>query len=138
MANSTHGVTKVDMAHLETYKAITAPSDVAGVPFESLERLEEREAPAGLRRQVRPGAQRLQRRDGSQDRRPAVSLEVRFVRLTLAALLLIPIAAAASVSIQYEDGAFKVVGLAVAPKDNSGIHRYHRTRQPAFVRHLLR
>ena len=36
MANSTHGVTKVDAAHLETYKAITAPSDVAGVPFESL------------------------------------------------------------------------------------------------------
>jgi len=36
MANSTHGVTKLDTAHLETYKAITAPSDVAGVPFESL------------------------------------------------------------------------------------------------------
>ncbi len=36
MANSTHGVTKLDMAHLDTYKAITAPSDVAGVPFESL------------------------------------------------------------------------------------------------------
>ena len=36
MANSTHGVTKLDAAHLDTYKAITAPSDVAGVPFESL------------------------------------------------------------------------------------------------------
>ncbi len=36
MANTTHGVTKLDVAHLDTYKAITAPSDVAGVPFESL------------------------------------------------------------------------------------------------------
>ena len=36
MANSTHGVTKLDASHLDTYKAITAPSDVAGVPFESL------------------------------------------------------------------------------------------------------
>jgi hypothetical protein len=36
MANSTHGVTKLDMAHLDTYKPITAHSDVAGVPFESL------------------------------------------------------------------------------------------------------
>jgi hypothetical protein len=36
MANSTHGVTKLDMAHLDTYKPITSHSDVAGVPFESL------------------------------------------------------------------------------------------------------
>ncbi len=36
MANSAHGVTKVDAAHLDTYKAITAPSDIAGVPYESL------------------------------------------------------------------------------------------------------
>ncbi len=36
MANSTHGVTKLDVAHLDTYKPITAPSDVAGVPYESL------------------------------------------------------------------------------------------------------
>jgi len=39
MANSTHGVTKLDTAHLETYKAITAPSDVAGVPFTNIEDL---------------------------------------------------------------------------------------------------
>jgi hypothetical protein len=36
MANSTHGVTKLDVAHLDSYKAITAPSDIAGVPYESL------------------------------------------------------------------------------------------------------
>lgn len=36
MANTTHGVTKLDTAHLDQYKPITAPSDVAGVPFESL------------------------------------------------------------------------------------------------------
>lgn len=36
MANSTHGVTKLDVAHLDTYKPITAPSDIAGVPYESL------------------------------------------------------------------------------------------------------
>ena len=33
MANSAHGVTKLDASHLETYKAITAPTDVTGVPF---------------------------------------------------------------------------------------------------------
>src|SRR5580698_2473620 len=36
MANSRHGVTKLDAAHLDGYKAITTPSDVTGVPFESL------------------------------------------------------------------------------------------------------
>lgn len=36
MANTTHGVTKLDVAHLDTYKPITAPTDVTGVPFESL------------------------------------------------------------------------------------------------------
>jgi hypothetical protein len=41
------------------------------------------------------------------------------VRLTLAALLLSSIAAAASVSIQYENGVFKVVGAAVAPNETS-------------------
>jgi hypothetical protein len=41
MANSTHGVTKLDTAHLETYKAITAPSDVAGVPFTTIEDLKD-------------------------------------------------------------------------------------------------
>jgi hypothetical protein len=40
--------------------------------------------------------------------------------MTLAALLLVPIAAAAGVSIQYEDGAFKVVGLAAVPSQASG------------------
>ncbi len=40
-------------------------------------------------------------------------------RLTLAALLLVSTAAAASVSIQYEDGAFKVVGITVAPSQTS-------------------
>jgi len=37
MANSTHGVTKVDASHLETYKAITAPTDVTGVPFKTID-----------------------------------------------------------------------------------------------------
>jgi len=36
MANSSHGVTKLDASHLETYKPITAPTDVTGVPFQSL------------------------------------------------------------------------------------------------------
>lgn len=36
MANSTHGVTKLDVAHLDTYKPITKPSDISGVPYESL------------------------------------------------------------------------------------------------------
>jgi hypothetical protein len=40
MANSNHGVTKLDMAHLETYNAITSPvSDVAGVPFTTISEL---------------------------------------------------------------------------------------------------
>jgi hypothetical protein len=37
MANSAHGVTKVDAAHLESYKAITAPTDVTGVPFKTID-----------------------------------------------------------------------------------------------------
>jgi len=37
MANSAHGVTKLDAAHLETYKSITAPSEIAGVPFQTLD-----------------------------------------------------------------------------------------------------
>ena len=37
MANSAHGVTKLDAAHLETYKAITAPTDVTGVPFKTID-----------------------------------------------------------------------------------------------------
>jgi hypothetical protein len=36
MANSAHGVTKLDVAHLDTYKPITAPTDITGVPYESL------------------------------------------------------------------------------------------------------
>ena len=40
MANSSHGVTKLDMANLDTYKAITSPiSDVAGVPFTTISEL---------------------------------------------------------------------------------------------------
>jgi hypothetical protein len=40
MANSRHGVTKLDMAHVETYKAITTPiSDVAGVPYTTIDEL---------------------------------------------------------------------------------------------------
>jgi hypothetical protein len=40
MANSNHGVTKLDMAHVETYKAITNPiADVAGVPFTTISEL---------------------------------------------------------------------------------------------------
>ncbi len=37
MANSAHGVTKLDASHLETYKAITAPTDVTGVPFKTID-----------------------------------------------------------------------------------------------------
>jgi hypothetical protein len=37
MANNRHGVLKVDAAHLETYKSITAPTDITGVPFEHVE-----------------------------------------------------------------------------------------------------
>jgi hypothetical protein len=41
MANSSHGVTKLDMAHVETYKAITTPiSDVAGVPYTRIDDLQ--------------------------------------------------------------------------------------------------
>ena len=36
MANSAHGVTKLDAAHLDTYKAITMPTDITGVPYQSL------------------------------------------------------------------------------------------------------
>lgn len=40
MANSNHGVTKLDMAHVGTYTAITTPiSDVAGVPFTTISEL---------------------------------------------------------------------------------------------------
>jgi len=40
MANSSHGVTKLDMANLDTYKPITSPiSDVAGVPFTTISEL---------------------------------------------------------------------------------------------------
>jgi len=40
MANSAHGVTKLDMAHLDTYTAITSPvSGVAGVPFTTISEL---------------------------------------------------------------------------------------------------
>jgi len=36
MANSAHGVTKLDASHLEAYKPITAPTDITGVPYQSL------------------------------------------------------------------------------------------------------
>lgn len=40
MANSNHGVTKLDMANVGTYKPITSPvSDVAGVPFTTISEL---------------------------------------------------------------------------------------------------
>jgi len=40
MANSNHGVTKLDIAHLDTYKPITSPiADVAGVPFTTVSEL---------------------------------------------------------------------------------------------------
>jgi hypothetical protein len=37
MANSAHGVLKLDAAHLDTYKSITAPTDITGVPFEHVD-----------------------------------------------------------------------------------------------------
>lgn len=37
MANSNHGVLKLDAAHLDTYKSITAPTDITGVPFEHVD-----------------------------------------------------------------------------------------------------
>ncbi|HEY4363601.1 MAG TPA: hypothetical protein VGN17_21730 [Bryobacteraceae bacterium] len=37
MANNRHGVLKVDAAHLDTYKSITAPTDITGVPFEHVD-----------------------------------------------------------------------------------------------------
>jgi hypothetical protein len=37
MANSAHGVLKLDAAHLESYKSITAPTDITGVPFEHVD-----------------------------------------------------------------------------------------------------
>jgi hypothetical protein len=39
MANSARGVMKVSTDHLETYKPITAPSDIAGVPYQSVDGL---------------------------------------------------------------------------------------------------
>src|SRR5579872_2939667 len=42
MANSSHGVTKLDMANVGTYQAITQPvSDVAGVPFSTISELKD-------------------------------------------------------------------------------------------------
>jgi hypothetical protein len=42
MANSSHGVTKLDMANVGSYKAITSPiSDVAGVPFTAISELKD-------------------------------------------------------------------------------------------------
>jgi hypothetical protein len=41
MANSTHGVTKLDASHLEKYEAITKHSDVAGVPFKTVDDLKD-------------------------------------------------------------------------------------------------
>ena len=41
MANSAHGVTKLDAAHLETYQAITKPTDVTGVPFQTVDTLKD-------------------------------------------------------------------------------------------------
>jgi len=37
MANSNRGVMKLDAAHLDTYKPITAPTDVTGVPYQTLD-----------------------------------------------------------------------------------------------------
>jgi hypothetical protein len=37
MANSSRGVMKLDAAHLDTYKPITAPTDVTGVPYQTLD-----------------------------------------------------------------------------------------------------
>ena len=36
MANSSRGVMKLDAAHLDTYKPITAPTDITGIPYETL------------------------------------------------------------------------------------------------------
>jgi hypothetical protein len=36
MANSSRGVMKLDAAHLDTYKPITAPTDITGVPYETV------------------------------------------------------------------------------------------------------
>ena len=42
MANSSHGVTKLDMDNVDSYKAITTPiADVAGVPFTTISDLKE-------------------------------------------------------------------------------------------------
>jgi hypothetical protein len=42
MANSSHGVTKLDMANVGSYKPITSPvSDVAGVPFTTISELKD-------------------------------------------------------------------------------------------------
>ncbi len=42
MANSRHGVTKLDMANLGAYKPITTPiSDVAGVPYTTIDDLKD-------------------------------------------------------------------------------------------------
>jgi hypothetical protein len=37
MANSNRGVMKLDAAHLDTYKPITAPTEVTGVPYQTLD-----------------------------------------------------------------------------------------------------
>jgi hypothetical protein len=37
MANSSRGVMKVDAAHLETYSAITMPTEITGVPYKNVE-----------------------------------------------------------------------------------------------------
>lgn len=37
MANSSRGVMKLDAAHLDTYKPITAPTDVTGVPYQTID-----------------------------------------------------------------------------------------------------
>jgi len=41
MANSAHGVTKLDAAHLESYPAITKSTDVTGVPFQTIDDLKD-------------------------------------------------------------------------------------------------
>jgi hypothetical protein len=37
MANQTRGVMKLDASHLDSYKAITAPTDITGVPYKTVE-----------------------------------------------------------------------------------------------------
>ena len=37
MANSSRGVMKLDAAHSDTYKPITAPTEVTGVPYQTLD-----------------------------------------------------------------------------------------------------